>query len=91
MSQRTFLILFILANILLLFVYIHKQNWLIQITYTKQKNEKILADLEHHKKELYNSLQAKKDRSAIRTTAQSELQLQKARLRDIQSLRDDHE
>lgn len=91
MTQKTFIVLFVIANILLLFVYIHKQNWLIQITYTKQKNEQLLADLEHHKKELYNKLQAQQDRSTIKASAESNLKLSKARLSVIQNLQAEHE
>lgn len=83
-TQKQFIIIALGCNILFLFVYIHKQSWIIQLTYAQQKNEQLLASLKNKEKKLFNQLQEAKRHKTIQSRATKELGMHKAQLKNLQ-------
>ena len=86
MSQKFFFIIFFLSNIGLVFVYIHKQNWIIKLNYLQQKHEKRIAILEEEYKKKLHDLHVHKDRTRIKSIAQNQLALEKISLHSVYHL-----
>lgn len=90
MKQKLFLILIIICNILFLFIYIHKQNWIIQLSYTKQKNENELIKLKERKKELTNQFHLQRTPKNVKKQAQK-IGMKKASIKNFHKLEDKKE
>ena len=86
MTQKQFWFLAIACNLLLLFLYVFKQNALMALGQTIQKKEEEVAALHHQKKELYNKLQQTQQHASIKKRAEKELGMRKADLKQISSL-----
>jgi hypothetical protein len=84
MTQKKFIIIALACNVLFLFIYIHKQSWLMQLTYAHQKNEHLLSDLKNQEKKLFNKLQASKNHTTIQKKAINALGMHKAQLKNLQ-------
>lgn len=80
------MILVVLCNIFFLFLYIHKQNWFIQLTYARQKNEQKLIELQKKIKETKNLIHQQQNPQTIKNVAEKNLLLKKANLKQMHAL-----
>lgn len=85
MTQKQFYVLIVVCNILLLFVYIFKQNSLISLHHAIQKKEVIITELQQKKDTLFNELQRLQQHTIIKHRAEKELGLRKTNLKQIVS------
>ena len=83
MKKKRFIILFIAINIVIIFLYIHKQSTIIQLSFAKQRNEKIKEDLVLQKNKLEQQLQTMNNKSAIKEYASEKLHMKKINLKQI--------
>ena len=86
MNQKRFYCLILACNILLLFVYIFKQNSLISLRHKLQKQELTLTQLQHKKEILFNDLKKLQQHTTIKKRAEHELGLRKTNLKQIVSV-----
>lgn len=73
MHKKTFLSLFIGTHIVFVILLIHKQSYVVKLSFTKQRLEKKKLELIEQKKNLTNTLIALQNRSSIKEYASSRL------------------
>ena len=83
MQKRKFIILFIGTHIGFIFLQIHKQSYLVKLSYQKQKKEKLQQDILEKKKQLTQQWHMVQNRSAIKDFAQKQLGMKKVALNQI--------
>lgn len=86
MTQKQFIALAVVCNIIFLFAYIYKQSLIIQATYTQQKSEQLLTTLHQEEKDLFNQLQAYQSHESIQKRAKNNLGMNKAKLKNMHRL-----
>jgi hypothetical protein len=91
MKKIIFITLFITTHIGFLFLQIQKQMESVKESFRKQKNERMLTQLEQKKQALTNELQLLQNKPEIKRFAQEKLNLQAINLTQIERLSDDHE
>lgn len=87
MKRYSFFTLFIVLHLGFIFLQIHKHMRFIKESFSKQKNERLLANLTQQKQDLLNQLYAKKSRASIKQFAKNKglKSLKLARVKRIQS------
>ena len=60
------------THVLFIFLQIHKHMQFIKQSFRKQKNERVLGQLEHTKQDLMNQLYVQQNRSDIKQFAQKQ-------------------
>ncbi|MGE0207266.1 MAG: hypothetical protein AB7R69_05460 [Candidatus Babeliales bacterium] len=86
MKAHTFITLFISLHIGFIFLQIHKQSYLVELSYQKQKSEKIKHDLLEKKNNLMQQWYLVHNRAAIKQYAQEELGMKKITLSQIKQM-----
>ncbi len=89
MKKTAFLTLFIATNISFIFFHIHKHMHFIKQSFRKQRNDRLLAQLEQKKQELTNQLYALQNRTAVKTFAQEKLSLKPILLTQVKRFNHD--
>ncbi len=80
MKRSPFLALFISANIGFVLLHLHKQSQFIQLSYTKQKLEVQMNNLNKQKQELTHQLYTFYDRTRVLNYAKKELNMSHAKV-----------
>lgn len=83
MKKVAFFTLFVTTNICFIFLHIYKHMTFIQQSFRKQRNDRMLAQLEQQKQDLTNQLYALQNRNTIKTFAQEELRLKPVSLSQL--------
>jgi cell division protein FtsB len=86
MKKGKIIVTFMAMHIGFIFLQIHKHMRCIKLSFEKQKNEKLLAQLEKEKQELHNQLYALQNRAAIKEFAQEKLHLKTVSIDQIKRL-----
>ena len=86
MKKNSFIIFFITAHILLIFLQVHKHTLFVKNSYQHQQCEKKLAALTEKKQTLTQELHALKDRDAIKKYAQTKLNMRPYALNQVKKL-----
>ena len=86
MLKKNFIACFIALHILFIFLQIHKQSYLVELSYKKQKNEKIKQELVEKKNNLTQQWYMVQNRASIKKYAQEELGMKKIALHQIKQL-----
>lgn len=86
MKKGIFFGLFILVHIGFIFLQIHKQSFIVQLTYEKQKNEKIKEELLEKKNQLTQQWYILQNRTSIKQYAEKELGMKKVAFKQIKNL-----
>jgi AAA15 family ATPase/GTPase len=89
MHTRTFITLFIMLHIGFIFLQIYKQSYLVELSYQKQKNEKIKEGLQEKKYALIQQLYVLQDRESVKAYAQNSLHMQPISLKQIRKYVDE--
>lgn len=89
MKKGRFLTLFIMTHVGFIFLQIHKHMQFIKQSFVKQKNERILAQLEQHKQELTNQWYGLQNKSDIKKYALETLHMQPVKLSQLKRLNHD--
>lgn len=89
MKKKTFITLFIVVNIIIIFLYIHKQSTIIKLSFKKQRNEKIKEELTLQKNSLEQQLQTLSNKTAIKEHATKKLGMKKIDLKQITVIADE--
>ncbi len=89
MKKKLFLGFFGSLQVFLIFWQVHKQSKLIQLSYQKQKNEKIVAELNEQKKKLMHEQQTQKNPAAIKKFAHEVLHMEPMKIAAIKKLTQD--
>ncbi len=87
MKKNTFIVLFITAHILFIFLQVHKHTQFVKSTYAQQKHEKKQSTLKRKKQSLVQQLYALKDRDTIRKYAKNTLKMRPIRLNQVKNMR----
>lgn len=88
MKKNVFIIFFITAHIILIFLQIHKHTMFIKNNYNQQLLEKKIAALKEQKQTLTQQLHALKDRENIKKFAHDKLNMRPYKLQQITKLSD---
>ncbi len=91
MRTKLFITLFISLTLICVFLHLHKESIIINLSYTKQKNEKTLTKLYEHKKQLAHELYTLQNRTTIKQFAKAELAMESMRLAAIRKWPHTHE
>lgn len=86
MKKNYFLILFIFAHIIFLFLQIHKYTLFIKNSYKQQQYEKKIVALTEKKQKLIQELYALKDRDNIKKYAHEKLHMHPYTLTQIKKI-----
>lgn len=86
MKKNLFFIIFFGTNIVLIFLHLYKQNYTIQLSYERQKFEKVYDELTHQKEVLDQELAKLKNPVAIKHYATQTLGMQKMNLKNTHRL-----
>ena len=86
MHKRTFISLFIIIHLGFIFLQIHKQSYLVELTYQKQKNEKIKQELIDQKNSLTQNWHLMQNRATIKKYAHENLSMKKIAFNQIKNL-----
>ncbi|MEX0940161.1 MAG: hypothetical protein WDZ41_02285 [Candidatus Babeliales bacterium] len=86
MQKKTFIILFIGMHVIFILLQVHKQSYAIQLSYLKQKNDKIKQELIDKRKILTQEYYAMQNKSSIKKFAQQELGMKKISLKQVKQL-----
>lgn len=86
MKKGTLVTLFISLHIGFIFLQIHKHMQFIRYSFEKQKNERLVAQLEKEKQEFINELYALQNKSYIKEFAQEKLHMKMTSLKQIKRL-----
>ncbi len=89
MKKGKFLTLFIVTHVGFIFLQIHKHMQFIKHSFLKQKNERLLAQLEQQKQELTNQWYGIQNKSDIKKYALDTLKMQPIKLSQLKRL--DHD
>ncbi len=89
MKKTIFITLFIVTHIGFFFLQIQKQMESVRESFTKQKNERTLAQLEQNQQELNNELQVLQDKQDVCTFAQENLKFKPIKLTQLHRLSHD--
>ena len=87
MNKTTFISIVVLANLLFIFLQIHKSSQFIKTSYQKQKIELVKNELVQEKELLTHKLYTLKNRSEIKKYAQTILKLRPIRFNQIKRLK----
>ena len=90
MNKRIFIIAFIGLHVGFILLQIHKQSYVIELSYKKQKNEKNKQELIEKKNTLTQQLHMVHNRSTIKTFAKNNLGMKKVSLKQINQLPHEH-
>ncbi len=90
MSNRSFITFFITIHVVFIFLQIHKQSYVIELSYQKQKNEKLKQELTDKKNGLTQELHMVQNRSNIKKYAESSLGMKKISLSQIKKMPDEY-
>ena len=88
MKKVVFFTLFVVVHIGFFFLEINKQMQLVKESFTKQKNERIVAALEQKKQALTNELYSLQNKATVKKFAQKTLGLEPVGLAQIKHLDD---
>ena len=83
MKKGTVVSIFIFTQIGFVFLQIHKHMLFIKCSFSKQKNERCLAQLEQKKVTLRNQFYVVQNKSDIQQFAQDKLALQPSKIKQI--------
>ena len=86
MNRRTFILIFIACNILIVFLHIHNNTNITRQLYRKQRNEKTKEELLQKKAAAIRTLYAMKNPSSIKQFATEQLAMQKIALNQIKTV-----
>lgn len=86
MSKKKLIGSFIIFHILFIFLQIHKQSSFVELSYKKQKNEKVKQELLEKKNSLIQQWYLVQNRASIKQYAQQELGMKKIALHQIKQL-----
>ncbi|HRN78600.1 MAG TPA: hypothetical protein PLU71_05130 [Candidatus Dependentiae bacterium] len=89
MKRIFFVSTFIVAHVGFIFLQIHKHAQFIQASYRKQKNEQLLAKLNHEKEQRVQKLYALQNKDQIKQYAQHHLAMSSVKLNQIKKISDD--
>jgi hypothetical protein len=90
MNNRMFITFFISIHIIFIFLQIHKQSYGIELSYQKQKHEKMRQELIEKKNSLIQELNIAQHRSTIKGYAQNTLKMKEISLSQIKQLPDEY-
>ncbi len=88
MSKKTFLFTVLGAQLLFVFLLIHKSSQFIKESYKKQKLEVIKNELAHTKEQYTNQLYALKNPTMIKKFAQEQLGMQPIKISQLKRIAD---
>lgn len=77
---------FVTIHVMFIFLQIHKQSYGIELSYQKQKNEKIRQELIDKKNDLTQELHLMQNRSTIKKYAENTLGMKKISLSQIKQM-----
>lgn len=86
MKRRTFIILFVGVQVGFIIAQIHKQSFLIGLSFEKQRNEKRKQELIEQKNNLTHQLCTLQQRSSIKEYAEKELGMKPIKLNQIKTV-----
>lgn len=86
MKHTLFWIIVLLANILFIFLHLHKQSTFIKRTYKIQKAQRLHTDLVEEKKELINQLHIAQNYSSVKEHAIKNEHMIPLRLTEVKRL-----
>ncbi len=86
MQKKRFVTIFIVTNLIFIFLQIHKHTQFIKYSFALQKNEKTYKDLLQQKEILTQKLYAIQNRSAIKKFAQRKLHMHPVAMHQIKHL-----
>jgi len=86
MKKQNSLIFFVSIQIVLIFLQIHQHSTYINQSFTKQKNEKLISELEQCRQDATHELALARDFQAIQQFAQTTLSMQPVALHQIKKL-----
>lgn len=86
MKRFSFLSFFVIMQVVMVVLHIHKHSKKIEISFTKQKYENKKTMLVHKRQELMQELAVQTDRQKIATFATAELQMQPLQLSQIRRI-----
>ena len=89
MKRNLFIIIFIATNIGFFFLQIRKQMLFIKESFCKQKNERIIANLEQKNQEIMNQLYTAQNKTDIKQYAHETLHMQPIQLTQLKKLSHD--
>ncbi|MDZ4153678.1 hypothetical protein [Methylicorpusculum sp.] len=86
MAKKTFLFTVLGAQLMFIFLLIHKSSQFIKESYQKQKIELIKNELAHRKELLTNQLYANKNPAQIKKFAQEQLNMQPIKISQLKRI-----
>lgn len=89
MKKTGFVLIFISTHITFVFLQIHQYSQIINISYQKQKTEKLKQQLVQKKQSLTHQLYALQNKTAVQKFAQSNLHMQPIDIAQIKKLNSD--
>lgn len=91
MKKKGLLITFICSQILMIFLYIHKESMYIKYTYEVQKLEKCKKDLILEKQNINQKIQLNQNKKEIKKFAQNNLGMKKIKFNQIKTIYNDND
>jgi len=86
MKRSLFISIFVATHLSFVFLQIHKHTQFIKQSFSKQKNERLLASLEVKKQHLTQELYIAKNHNAIQEFAKTHLNMAPVRLGQIKKV-----
>jgi hypothetical protein len=86
MKRTTFAIIFFSTHVLFILLTIHKQNLFISLSYEKQKNEQLCAELQEKKTLLSRNYHALTSPIIVKDFAKKNLQMESVALSQVRKL-----
>jgi hypothetical protein len=90
MNKQLFIVIIIGLHISFILLQIHKQSYVMQLSYQKQKKEKFKQELIEKKNTLTQQLQIVHNRSTIKKFAEKNLGMKKISLNQIKQMPHEH-
>lgn len=85
-GKKKFILTYVGLHAIFAFLQIYKQSAFIKLSYQKQKNEQILAEITQQQKNLFHNLEIFKNSSDIKRYAQNNLKMVPVKLENIKHL-----
>lgn len=87
--KRSFLITFVVTNVFLVVLHLHKQSKIIKLSYLKQKNEHEKSNMLKTKQELTHELYTLHDRNSVKKFASNQLNMKPIQISQVKKLYDE--
>jgi hypothetical protein len=83
MHKKYVALIFACTHLIFIFLLIYRHTLYVRASFSLQKNERLIATLQHEKEELTNSLYVLQNHEAIKQFAEQELHMQPLMLSQI--------